>query len=139
MDQTYRISRDLLDWIKYTLLHRQRSVSLFIWIQCGGERTCARTNASIFMNVWKWNQQMAIVFKNAQIFQVAFVDWNIFLFPFCLKFCSYFLRWNPIFFRSIIKPKSLNTMVSTILDADCLARISTLIIYGTTFWVKIFQ
>lgn len=36
LDQTYRISRDLLDWIKYTLLHRQRRVSLFIWIQCGG-------------------------------------------------------------------------------------------------------
>lgn len=33
----------------------------------------------------------------------------------------------------------LQCMVSTTLDADCLARISTLIIYGTTFWVKIFQ
>lgn len=93
---SYRISRDLCDWIKYTLLQRKRRRRWadVLWIRfCG---------VCIFMNVWKWNQQMAADFvcvffcswKRANI-SSGFQDWNIFLFPFaCILFLFLTLKSN---------------------------------------------
>lgn len=97
---SYRISRDLCDWIKYTLLQRKRRRRAdVLWIRFCGVYIyeCEKmkpANGSRFCVCF-------FSLENAQIFQVAFKT-EIFSYFLSLAFCSYFLRWNPIFFSSII-------------------------------------